>query len=131
MTPQTALAVLVFFGLAATPALADETTDNPTGCAAKASALSQQIAEARAANNTDRQAGLEKALRQVGAHCTDSHLRKRKEAKAERASDIVTQRKADLAAALEKGDVEKINKRQQKLAQSEKDLQRARADVAQ
>lgn len=131
MTPQTALAALVFLGLAASPALADETTGNLTGCAAKASAISKQIEEARTAGNTHKQAGLEKALRQAGAHCTDSGLRKRKEAKADRASDVVTQRKADLAAALEKGDAEKVNKRQRKLAESEQDLQRARAELAQ
>ena len=70
-------------------------------------------------------AGLEKALSEVTAHCTDSGLKKERENKVLEAKHEVSQRQADLDKAMKKGDPEKIDKRKNKLAESRKELQEA------
>lgn len=119
------LALFAACTLLATPALAAEQQPGLTGCAAKKDAISKQIEQARAHGNSDQQAGLEKALSEVTAHCTDAELRKEREKKVLDARHEVTQRTKDLDKAMKKGDAEKINKRKDKLAESKKELQQA------
>ena len=109
----------------ATPLLAAEEAAPLTGCAAKRQAISAQIEQAKAHGNSAQQAGLEKALSEVTANCTDASLRKERENKVLDAKHEVSRRQADLDKAMKKGDAEKINKRKDKLAQSRKDLQDA------
>ena len=75
------------------------------------------------------QAGLEKALSEVTANCTDASLKKERENKVLDAKHEVSRRQADLDKAMKKGDAEKINKRKDKLAQSRKELQDAVEDL--
>ena len=83
------------------------------------------MSEARAHNNSAQVAGLEKALSEVTANCTDSSLRKEREQKVLDARHEVNQRTKDLDKAMKKGDSEKINKRKEKLADAKKELQEA------
>ena len=87
-----------------------------TGCAAKRQAISAQIEQAKAHGNSDQQAGLEKALSEVTANCTDAALNKERENKVLDAKHEVSRRQADLDKAMKKGDADKINKRKDKLA---------------
>lgn len=129
MKYQPALIFLIFSGLSLTPLPGQET--KLTGCAAKRQDLGHQIQQARASGDNKQQAGLEKALRKNEAHCTDADLLKQRQAKVDQAQHEVTRREADLKKAEAKGDVEKINKRKTKLADSQKELQDAQAELSQ
>ena len=119
------LVLLTVASCMATPLLAAEEVAPLTGCAAKRQAISAQIEQAKAHGNSAQQAGLEKALSEVTANCTDASLRKERENKVLDAKHEVSRRQADLDKAMKKGDAEKINKRKDKLAQSRKELQDA------
>ncbi|MFJ4345904.1 DUF1090 domain-containing protein [Pseudomonas sp. NPDC089401] len=124
----TTLTLLATLGLAAGAAQAAEPDAGLTGCAAKRSAIENQLKIAREHGNDDQAAGLEEALRGVD-NCTDSGLRKEREQKVLDARHEVAQREKDLKKAEKKGDAEKINKRKDKLAESRKELQQAVDDL--
>lgn len=119
------LAALTLCSLMSAPLLAAEQAQPLTGCAAKRQAIMTQIEQAKAHGNSDQQAGLERALNEVTAHCTDASLKKDRENKVLEAKHEVSRRQADLEKAMKKGDSEKINKRKDKLAESRKELQQA------
>ncbi|NNA51651.1 DUF1090 domain-containing protein [Pseudomonas lactis] len=118
-------ALLTVAGFMSTPLLAGEDAQPLTGCAAKRQAISSQIEQAKAHGNINQQTGLEKALAEVTAHCTDASLKKERENKVLDAKHEVSRRQADLDKAMKKGDPDKINKRKEKLAESRKELQDA------
>ena len=126
LAPFAFLTVATFM---ATPLLAAQEAPQLTGCAAKRQAISAQIEQAKAHGNSAQQAGLEKALSEVTANCTDASLKKERENKVLDAKHEVSRRQADLDKAMKKGDAEKINKRKDKLAQSRKELQDAVEDL--
>ena len=119
------LALFTVCGLLAAPLMAADTAPELTGCAAKKQAITLQLEQARAHGNDNQVAGLEKALSEVTAHCTDAGLRKERENKVLEAKHEVSKRQADLDKAMKKGDPEKIDKRKNKLAESRKELQEA------
>ena len=110
-------------------AQAAEEQQGLTDCAAKRQAISEQIEQAKAHNNSEQQAGLETALGEVDANCTDAGLRKEREQKVLEARHEVNQRTKDLDKAMKKGDPERINKRKDKLAEAKKELQEAVDDL--
>ncbi|WDY58489.1 DUF1090 domain-containing protein [Pseudomonas sp. PSKL.D1] len=122
------LVLLASIGLAAGTAQAAQPDAGLTGCAAKRSAIENQLKIARDQGNSGQVAGLEEALRGVDK-CTDSGLRKEREQKVLDARHEVAQREKDLKKAEKKGDAEKINKRKDKLAESRKELQEAVDDL--
>jgi hypothetical protein len=119
------LALLTLCSVMAAPLMADEDAPGLTGCAAKKQGIINQIELAKSRGNADQQAGLETALSEVTAHCTDASLKKERENKVLDAKHEVSTRQADLDKAMKKGDAEKINKRKDKLAKSRKELQEA------
>lgn len=125
MKSISSLALFTLCAALAAPVMAAEDKPALTGCAAKQQAISEQIEHARAHGNAEQLAGLEKALSEVKAHCTDSGLRKEREQKVLDARHEVAQRQKDLDKAMKKGDAEKINKRKDKLAEAKKELQEA------
>ncbi|TDV59429.1 DUF1090 domain-containing protein [Pseudomonas sp. LP_7_YM] len=104
-------------------ALAADSAPEPSGCAAKRQDISARIEQAKTAGNSDQQAGLEKALSEVTANCTEASLLKEQEKKVLDAKREVSTRQSDLDKAMKKGDPDKINKRKDKLAESRKELQ--------
>lgn len=118
-------ALSIVASLMTTPLLAADDAEPLTGCAAKRQAISTQIEQAKAHGNSEQQAGLEKALSEVTAHCNDATLKKERENKVLDAKHEVSRRQADLDKAMKKGDADKINKRKDKLAESRKELQDA------
>ncbi len=112
------LAMVVACGILATPVFAAEPL-----CEAKQADIRTQIEQAKAAGNSEQQAGLEKALSENTEHCTDKGLIKQQEGKVLDAKQEVSKRQADLDKAMKKGDADKINKRKDKLAESRKELQ--------
>lgn len=119
------LVLLTAASFMTTPLLAADEASQLTGCAAKRQAISTQIEQAKAHGNSAQQAGLEKALSEVTANCTDASLKKERENKVLDAKHEVSRRQADLDKAMKKGDADKINKRKDKLAESRKELQDA------
>ncbi|MDF9753783.1 hypothetical protein ACVWY1_004431 [Pseudomonas sp. TE6288] len=124
MTRFTALFLLATLGLATGAAQAAQPDAGLTGCAAKRSAIENQLKIARDHGNSNQAAGLEEALRGVD-NCTEAGLRKEREQKVLDARHEVNQRTKDLDKAMKKGDAEKINKRKDKLAEAKKELQEA------
>jgi len=124
MTRFTALFLLATLGLATGAAQAAQPDPGLTGCAAKRSAIENQLKIARDHGNSNQAAGLEEALRGVD-NCTEAGLRKEREQKVLDARHEVNQRTKDLDKAMKKGDAEKINKRKDKLAEAKKELQEA------
>jgi hypothetical protein len=110
-------------GLLAASVFAAEQAPQLSGCAAKRQDITTQIENAKAAGNASQQAGLEKALSEMNANCTDADLLKQQEQKVLDAKREVSRRQADLNKAMSKGDPEKIDKRKDKLAESRKELQ--------
>ncbi|WP_019408490.1 DUF1090 domain-containing protein [Pseudomonas psychrophila] len=119
------LVMFTVCGLLAAPLMAADQAPELTGCAAKKQAITLQLEQARAHGNSDQVAGLEKALSEVNANCTDAGLKKERENKVLEAKHEVSKRQADLDKAMKKGDAEKIDKRKTKLAESRKELQEA------
>lgn len=113
----------------AVPAL----TANPaaTGCEAKRQDIEQQIRYARSNGNDHRIAGLEKALSEVNAHCTDSGLRAEREADVREKTREVTEREQELAEARADGRADKIRKKERKLDEARAELEEARAALTQ
>jgi Protein of unknown function (DUF1090) len=121
------LTLAFVFGVVAQPALAampDETADLK-GCAAKEQRVQAQIDRARKEGNTHELEGLQIALGELQANCTDERLQKERETKVLEAKKEVSERQADLDKAMKKGDPDKINKRKDKLAEARKQLQEA------
>ncbi|MGY2343064.1 DUF1090 domain-containing protein [Pseudomonas sp. SDO5532_S415] len=119
------LALLALCSVMAAPLMAAEDAPGLTGCAAKKQGIINQIELAKSHGNGEQQAGLEKALSEVTANCTDASLKKERENKVLDAKHEVSRRQADLDKAMKKGDPEKIDKRKEKLAESRKQLQEA------
>lgn len=100
-----------------------------TGCEAKRQNIEQQIDYARTQGNSHRVAGLEKALSEAKANCTDEGLR------AERKSDVlkkeqkVEERRQELAEAQADGRADKISKKQQKLEEAQAELDEAKSQL--
>ena len=101
----------------------------PSECLLKSQEISSKIQEAKSEGNKAEQAGLETALAEVNANCTEASQVKQREQKVLDAKREVSRRQSDLTKAMEKGDPEKINKRKDKLAESRKELQDAQAEL--
>ncbi|ARU88631.1 DUF1090 domain-containing protein [Pseudomonas sp. M30-35] len=122
----TPFAMLSLCSLLAVPVMAaEEASEALKGCAAKKQNIIEQIEFAKSHGNTSQQAGLEKALSEVTEHCTDESLKKSREEDVLDAKHEVSERKADLEQAMKKGDIEKINKRKEKLAEAHEELNEA------
>lgn len=121
------LPLALIFSAMAQPALAaapDESSELK-GCAAKEQRIQDQITRARQAGNSSQMEGLQIALGELQANCTDGSLKKERENKVLEAKREVSERQADLDKAMKKGDPEKIDKRKEKLAEARKELQEA------
>ncbi|EDX1145339.1 DUF1090 domain-containing protein [Salmonella enterica] len=78
-------------------------------------------------NNQRRIEGLNKALSEVRANCTDSKLRAEHQKKIAEQKEEVAERQRDLAEAKAKGDADKIDKRERKLAEAQDELKKLEA----
>ncbi|MBX8555176.1 DUF1090 domain-containing protein [Pseudomonas cichorii] len=123
------LILLGSFTLSAPSLLAAEQAPPPSECLVKSQEISSKIQEAKADGNKREQAGLEKALSEVNANCTETSLLKQREQNVLDAKREVSRRQNDLNKAMAKGDPEKIDKRKDKLAESRKQLQDAQTEL--
>ncbi len=93
-----------------------------TGCAAKQYDIEKQIDYARTHGNQHRIAGLETALAEVKASCTESGLLADRQEKIREKERKVAARMAELNQAKATGDHDKIMKKEKKLAEAKEEL---------
>jgi uncharacterized protein HemX len=101
----------------------------PTGCAAKKQNIEAQLKYAKDAGNTNQVRGLEKALAETNAHCTDANLTKQRQQKINEKERKVQKRQQELNEAKSKNDAQKIAKKQKKLAEAQTELNEAKRDL--
>lgn len=97
----------------------------PESCATKQQEIQKQIDEARLHKNQNRIEGLEKALRENKAHCTDAGLKAENQKRIDEQRKKVSEREQELKEAQAKGDHDKIIKKQQKLEEAQSELKHA------
>ncbi|MDX6018819.1 DUF1090 domain-containing protein [Scandinavium sp. V105_16] len=115
--------------LLALPATSAFAAAGLTGCAAKKADIEQQIDYAKAHNNSYRVAGLEKALAEVTANCTDASLRADREADVRKKEQKVAEREQELNEAKASGRADKIEKKQEKLNDAKDELAQAKDEL--
>ncbi|HCM9113612.1 TPA: DUF1090 domain-containing protein [Enterobacter hormaechei subsp. steigerwaltii] len=91
-------------------------------CQEKEQDIQREISYAEKHNNQHRIDGLKKALSEVKDNCTDSQLRADHQEKIAEQKDEIAERRQDLQEAKEKGDAEKIAKRERKLQEAQDEL---------
>lgn len=114
-----ALVPALFFSAASFAASA------PESCATKQQEIQKQIDEARLHKNQNRVDGLEKALRENKAHCTEAGLKAERQQRIDEKTEKVSEREQELKEAQAKGDHDKIMKKQQKLEEAQSELKHA------
>lgn len=102
-----------------------------TGCKAKKQDIQQELSMARQHRNSERIAGLEKALREANEHCTDAGLQQARQEKMAEKQQKVQKREQDLHEAQASGRSDKIEKQQRKLADARAELQEAQNALTQ
>lgn len=98
------------------------------GCGYKRQQLEHQLEYAQAYNNAHRVAGLQRALRRINEHCSDSRLLTQKENKLVEKKRKVADRQLELARA--SGKREKIASKQAKLDEAREELAEARRELS-
>ncbi|MDE9653772.1 DUF1090 domain-containing protein [Citrobacter freundii] len=93
-----------------------------TLCQEKEQDIQREISYAEKHNNQSRINGLNKALSEVRANCTDNKLRANHQKKIAEQKNEIAERQRDLAEAKQKGDADKVAKREHKLAEAQKEL---------
>ncbi|MEW1782481.1 DUF1090 domain-containing protein [Arthrobacter sp. NPDC080086] len=129
---KTLLAAIVPFALTvASPAFADN-----VDCGTKIRAIETQIGDAQKYGNTNRIAGLQDALANTKAHCTNTGLADRADRKVsdarrdvEKAQVDVREAEDKLRAARNDGKDKKIRKAERNLADKQRKLREKTADL--
>lgn len=91
-------------------------------CQEKEQDILREISYAEKHNNQSRVHGLNKALTEVKANCTDSKLRADHQKKIAEQKEEVAERQQDLTEAQQKGDADKVTKREHKLREAQEEL---------
>jgi chromosome segregation ATPase len=107
-------------------------------CNAKRGAIENQIREAQKYGNSNKVAGLQKALNELQAHCTDSGLAAKGQQKIDKLERKLAQKQndvskvqADLGEAQARGDAKKVAKYEKKLQEKQSDVNEITADLRQ
>lgn len=95
------------------------------GCQARQQAVAEQLASARAHGNGEQVAGLERALRNIEAHCTDAGLLEESDEQLVELKAKVDERLSELQSARVAGKPDKIAKKQGKLDEAQAKYQQA------
>lgn len=98
-----------------------------TGCEGKKHDIEQQMDYASANGNKHRVAGLQKALSELNANCTNAGLRAERESDVRKKERKVEERRQELAEASADGREIKIRNKQEKLKEAQDELNEARS----
>lgn len=102
-----------------------ETTSG--GCEEKRQDIEKQIEYAQSWGNQHRVTGLQKALSELNAHCTDEGLRQERESDIRKKERKVEERRQELTEARADGRAKKIRDKQEKLEEAQEELSEARS----
>ena len=103
-----------------------------SGCDAKRAAIEKEITYAQAHGNAKRVDGLETALAQMNANCTDATLRSDAQRKVTAAQRKLAEREHDLQQAKADGkSAKKIAERQRKVDDAHAELERVQIEALQ
>ena len=91
-------------------------------CQEKEQDIQREISYAEKHHNQNRIDGLNKALREGSANCSDGKLKAEHQQKIAKQREEITERQRDLKEAEQKGDADKISKRQRKLDEAQHEL---------
>jgi len=91
-------------------------------CQEKEQDILREISYAEKHNNQRRVDGLNTALKELRANCTDSKLRADHQKKISEQKEEVAERQQDLTEAKQKGDADKVTKREHKLKEAQEEL---------
>ena len=91
-------------------------------CQEKEQDIQREISYAEKHHNQNRIDGLNRALSEVRANCSDSKLKAEHQQKIAKQQAEITERQNDLREAEQKGDADKISKRQHKLDEAQQEL---------
>jgi hypothetical protein len=102
------------------------------GCDAKRSSIEKEIAYAQTHGNAKRVDGLETALAQMNANCTDTVLRSEAQRKVAASQKKLAEREHDLQEAKANGkSAKKIAERQRKVDEAHAELERVQLEASQ
>ena len=93
-------------------------------CQGKREDITRNLDEAKARGQKQRTRGLEKALSEVQAHCTDEKLQADYQRRIQRQEKAVAERERDLEDAQRNESAKKVEKRKSKLLEEQAKLQR-------
>ena len=110
------------------PAQAETQADTRPTCADKEQRILERLQQAEEADNQAQVRGLNKALKEMRANCSDEGLADERRERIAESEAEVEERRDDLAEAIRDGDQDKIEKREGKLAEALKELGEARAE---
>ena len=103
-----------------------------SGCDAKRTSIEREIAYAQAHGNAKRVDGLETALAQMNANCTDAVLRSDAQRKVVAAQKKLSERQHDLQQARADGkSAKKIAERQRKVDEAHAELESVQTEASQ
>lgn len=91
-------------------------------CQEKEQDIQREISYAEKHHNQNRIDGLNRALSEVRANCSDSKLKAEHQQKVAKQQAEIAERQNDLREAEQKGDADKISKRQRKLDEAQQEL---------
>ncbi len=100
-------------------------------CKARLQAVNDQLVFAKAHNNAGQIAGLEQAVRNIKANCTDEGLLKEQKERVHKLRGEVDERLLELQEARVSGKPEKIAKQQAKLEESQTRMLEAQRELDQ
>ncbi|RYF26525.1 MAG: DUF1090 domain-containing protein [Comamonadaceae bacterium] len=99
---------------------------DPSECEQKRAGVTAEVEEAKAAGQTDRVRGLERALAEIKVSCTEPGQKAKRDRRVSQKEKDVTKRQHELEEAQRDGNADKIAKRQAKLKEAQDELAAAR-----
>lgn len=118
------IAALMSFG-----SIAAQECSGLSGCEAKVCQIEKQIELAKQYNNSNKEAGLQKALTEVKDHCTVDGLKDDLQDEIKDVKDDLAEHQDDLAEAMKDQKLDKVEKYKQKIAEDKQELEQLKAEL--
>lgn len=122
--------ISAFLSVISLPSLASAQCSDLTGCEQKFCEINKQLTIAQQQNNPDKIAGLETALRQAKANCTNDKLKQNVIDKINGSKQDIAEYDADLIEAESAGKADKVTKYQKKIAEEENKIKYLKSELS-
>lgn len=123
------VAMSVFAALMSFSSVAAQECSGLSGCEAKVCQIEKQIEFAKQHNNSNKEAGLQKALTEVKDHCTVGGLKDDLQDDIDDVMDDLAEHQDDLAEAIQEQELDKVEKYKQKIAEDKQELEQLKAEL--